>query len=313
MKRVLLASLAALVPVIATAADSPPDWAFPTAGNPPPLDDGQVRHVPGSTKAYTYKQVNDASAVPDWFPDEHPPMPDIVAHGKAPTVSGCALCHLANGLGHPESANLAGLPAAYIEEQIAAYKNGERQSSTPGRSAGMVRFSKAITDDEAKQGAAYFASLKQVPWTQVIEADMAPKTFIGQFSMRFKSPGNDTEPIGHRMIEFPVDQERAELRDPHASFVAYVPTGSIVAGEKLVTMGGGKTTRCTGCHGVDLKGKGDVPGIAGRSPIYLFRQLYDIQHGTWKGTAVVPMLAVVKNLNEDDMIAVSAYVASRLP
>lgn len=313
MKSLLVASIIAVVPLLAAAADSPPDWAFPPNGSQPPADDGQPQHVPGSNKAYTYKQVNDTFAVPDWFPDEHPSMPDIVAHGRAPNVNGCALCHLANGQGHPESANLAGLPAAYIEEQIASYKNGDRQSSQ-GRSAGMVRFAKAMADDDVKQAAAWFASLKQAPWTKVTEAAVAPKTFIGQFGMRFKSEGNETEPLGRRIIEFPIDQKRVELRDPHASFDAYVPAGSIVAGQKLATTGGdGKTVQCSGCHGADLEGNGNVPGIAGRSPVYIFRQLYDIQRGAWKGAAVSPMLPVVRSLDTDDMIALAAYVASRQP
>ena len=96
--------------------------------------------------------------------------------------------------------------------------------------------------------------------------------------MFLKLEGGETEPIGKRIIEMPEDTERTEmLRDPRSGFIAYVPAGSIKKGEALVTTGGGKTTACAVCHGADLKGLGPVPGIAGRSPSYTVRQLYDMQ------------------------------------
>jgi mono/diheme cytochrome c family protein len=55
----------------------------------------------------------------------------------------------------------------------------------------------------------------------------------------------------------------------------------------------GKTTACAGCHGPDLKGKDDVPPLAGRSPSYLARQLYDFQQGTRNGAAAPLMRPVV--------------------
>jgi cytochrome c553 len=56
-----------------------------------------------------------------------------------------------------------------------------------------------------------------------------------------------------------------------------------------------------------------MPGIAGRDPIYAFRQLYDIQQGRRKGGAVALMTVVVSKLTIDDMIALSAYTASLEP
>jgi cytochrome c553 len=81
--------------------------------------------------------------------------------------------------------------------------------------------------------------------------------------------------------------EPTEARDDGSPFVAYVPVGSIKKGEALVTTGGaGKTLRCAICHGQDLKGLGNVPFLAGRSPSYLVRQIYDIQKGMRKGPGV---------------------------
>ena len=68
---------------------------------------------PGSDKSYTRKEINDLFNPPDWYPDMHPPMPQVVAHGKAPKVRACGACHLPTGTGHDESAYVAALPAGY--------------------------------------------------------------------------------------------------------------------------------------------------------------------------------------------------------
>ena len=88
-------------------------------------------------------------------------------------------------------------------------------------------------------------------------------------------------------------------------------TGGLqVVGGKLVQ---GKTTACGTCHGLNLTGVVgvDVPPIAGRSPSYLVRQMWDIQQGTRNGPQVQLMKLVMAGLAEDDLIAIAAYVASR--
>src|SRR5947207_7675991 len=120
------------------------------------------------------------------------------------------------------------------------------------------------------------------------------------------------EPIGQRIIEVPEKTEDTRsLRYPHSGFIAFVPPGSIKKGEALVTTGAGKTTQCAVCHGANLEGLGPVPGIAGRSPSYLVRQLYDMQQGTRKGQWTDLMKPVVAKLTAEDMINIAAYAASR--
>jgi cytochrome c553 len=75
--------------------------------------------------------------------------------------------------------------------------------------------------------------------------------------------------------------------------MAYVPIGSIEKGKTLVTEGSGKTIPCGDCHGADLRGLGPIPAIAGRSPSYLVRQLYDMQQGSRKGEWTELMKPVV--------------------
>ncbi|MDB5396070.1 MAG: cytochrome [Rhodospirillales bacterium] len=77
--------------------------------------------------------------------------------------------------------------------------------------------------------------------------------------------------------------------------------------------GGGKTTPCGVCHGVDLKGLGPLPPLAGRSPSYIVRQLYDFQHGARAGTWSPLMQAVVRDLKPEDLVDIAAYTASQHP
>ena len=119
---------------------------------------------------------------------------------------------------------------------------------------------------------------------------------------------------GERIVEVPVDVEQFEHRDPRSQFVAYVPKGSIAKGEALARTGGpGVTTPCANCHGHDLKGMDAVPGIAGRSPSYLVRQIYDFQQHSRAGSAAAVMAPIVEKLAHDDMISLAAYISSLKP
>ncbi len=310
------AFLAAAAGVPADAADSLPVWAYPV--NPPGLkpapDDGSLKQVPNSAAAYTMTQIRDLFMPPDWHPDNHPPMPDVVGRGNKPGQFACGFCHLPNGLGRPENSSLAGLPASYIAQQVAEFKSGVRKSSEPASLPInlMVAVAKLVSEEDAKIAAAYFASLKPVPWIRVVETDTVPKTKVGGW-MLIEDGSGATEAIGQRIIEMPENLERTELRDSASGFIAYVPPGSIRRGEALATEGAGKTTPCAICHGAGLKGLGPVPALAGRSPSYLVRQLYDIQHGTRNGPWSELMKPVVAGLSAEDLVAIAAYTASLAP
>jgi cytochrome c553 len=300
----------------ASAEDGLPTWAYPV--NPPGLkpapDDGSLKHVPNSKAAYTLTQIRDLFTPPDWHPNSHPAMPDVVGRGNKPGQFACGFCHLPNGLGRPENSSLAGLPAEYIAQQVADFRSGSRKSSEPASLPVnlMIAVAKAVSEEDSKIAAAYFAALKPAPWIRVVETDTVPKTKVGGWMLIADGSGA-TEPIGQRIIEMPEDLERTELRDSASGFVAYAPMGSVQKGEALAADGSGKTTPCVICHGVDLKGLGPVPGLAGRSPSYIIRQLYDIKHGTRDGSWTALMKPVVSKLSQDDMIAIAAYLASLRP
>ncbi len=310
------AFLAIAAGVPADAADALPVWAYPV--NPPGIkpapDDGALKHVPNSAGAYTLTQIRDLFSPPDWHPDNHPSMPDVVGRGNKPGQFACGYCHLPNGLGRPENSSLAGLPAAYIAQQVADFKSGVRKSSEPASLPInlMVAVAKLVSEEDTKIAAEYFGSLKPAPWIRVVETGTVPRTRVGGWMLIADDSGG-TEPIGQRIIEMPEDLERTELRDSASGFIAYVPVGSLRKGEALITNGAGKTTPCAICHGAGLKGLGPVSALAGRSPSYIVRQLYDMQHGVRNGQWAELMRSVVAGLSEEDMVAIAAYTASLAP
>ncbi|MGB9051122.1 MAG: c-type cytochrome, partial [Pseudolabrys sp.] len=139
-----------------------------------------------------------------------------------------------------------------------------------------------------------------------------PKAYVAGL-LWAAAEGGEREPLGQRILEVPDDLIRFESRDPRSTFTAYVPVGSLAKGEALVTKGVGKTLACAPCHGPDLKGLGPLPRIAGRSPSYMFRQLYDFRHGARTGEWSPLMAQVVSNLEQEDMLAIVAYLASLDP
>jgi cytochrome c553 len=289
-----------------------PNWAYPV--NPPAetLDSTKPINLPGSARQFTMAQIKDAFAPPDWFPNEHPAMPRVVSNGgPRPAAPACALCHLPSGDGHPESASISGLTETYIIRQMEAFKTGQRGSR---RATAMMNMSKVLSDEDIKEAAKYYSSLKpRSGYEKVVETETVPATYLGQGGMRLVEPGGGSEPIGARIINLPQDPEAAEIGDPRAGFIDHVPPGSIKRGQALATSGGGKTVPCGICHGPDLKGMADIPPIAGRHAVYLYRQLRDIHNGDRKGGNVVLMAQVVATLTDDDMIDLAAYVASRDP
>lgn len=283
-------------------------WAFPVKNGDLPPEDASPKTVPGSAKTYPQAQIEDLSNPPDWFPAEHAPAPQIVQHGHDDALA-CGSCHLMSGVGHPESAYMAGMSAEYIRRQLADFKSGVRNE--PNR---MNKIANALSDDEVRQASEWFAGLKPSAWTKVVEASMVPKTFVGGGRMRFLQPGGGMEPLGNRIITVPLDQSRVTKRDPHSGFTAYAPPGSIKKGEAFVKTGGnGKSVQCAICHGDNLRGIGNVPGIAGLHPIYIARQLYQFKDGSRHGGDAQLMKKPVAEMSDADIIAIAAYVGSLNP
>jgi cytochrome c553 len=313
MKKLVLLLFGALALAGAKAAERAyPDWAYavPTPENEAtaPRDEGTVFSLPGSDGRFTRGQISGANhtAPADWYPRDHPPMPRLVASGDAArSITACAGCHYPNGKGRPQNANIAGLNAHYLARQLHDMKTGLRRSAEPKKhnAQQMVDFAKAMTQSEIAQVTAYYAALPPTVPLRVIETATVPK-MRSQEGMWLPAEGQ--EPIGDRVIETPADVAREQLRDPHAGFIAYAPVGAVAKGRQLAAMLG-----CAACHGEGLHGAGRIaPGIAGRSPSYLARQLYDFQQGTRHGAMASAMRPVAARLTASDIVNLAAYAAS---
>lgn len=185
MRRLLTAaSTLALVAVAGAvapqAADEPPPWAYgfdslaptgilPAPVSGPALDSNTLYTLPGSKFSFTQAEIARRYGPADWFPEDHPTMPEIVAHGRGsalPTIWACGMCHYPNGKGRPENANITGLPYEYFVRQLIDFRNGTRQTSDQRKTntALMAGFARAMTDDEIIAAAKYFESIPATPW-----------------------------------------------------------------------------------------------------------------------------------------------------
>jgi cytochrome c553 len=302
---------------LSIAQEVPPPWAYPVSAPDfkPAIDDGSIRRVPDSSGGITLTQARDRFVAQDWHPEDHPPMPEIVARGRKPLVYACGFCHRADGPGGPENANLTGLSADYIIRQMKEFRSGARQSSVTNRPPIQVKafLLKSVTDEEISSAAAYFSALPARSIVKVVETEQVPQSMVAG---SYFAPviGSELEPIGMRIVELPDDVEQFESRDARALTTAYVPVGSVGKGRALATTGeSGKTLVCEVCHGVGLKGSEIAPVLAGRSPTYIVRQLYDFKYGKRAGSMSGPMEPTVKNLSVDDMLSLAAYAASLKP
>ncbi len=304
-----------------TPPPASPLSAAPAAAPTPALDNTTKHTLPGSKFSFTRAEAGQRYAPVDWYPEDHPAMPDIVAHGRESAqpnpIYPCGLCHMPNGKGRPENANVTGLTYEYIVQQLHDFRDGLRVTSDPRKTntALMAGFAKSMTDEDIKAAATYFAQIPATKWITVKESTTVPLTRqAGGVFLPLEGDKAGSEPLGNRIIETPISVEDFELwRNPRSGFIAYVPAGSVKKGEALARTGNGKVTACTVCHGADLRGLGPVPRLAGRSPSYLGRQLYDMQKGNRIGAWSPLMAPVVGHLTSDDILNVSAYLASLEP
>ena len=309
---IIIAVFTVALAVFQEPSDVPP-WAFP--GSPKDsavVDSTRLHRVPNSGARFTLRQAVDRFAPPEWHPSRHPPMPDVVAHGRRPDLFACAYCHLPNGMGRPENVPLAGLPEVYIIAQLADFRSSARRNPLPGwiPGNGMHTVAMSATEADVASAARYFSGLRFTPQVRVIEAARIPRMREAAF-VYARIPGKGTEPIGNRIVEGPPDFERHELRDDAMIYVAYVPPGSIKRGRSIATKGtDGLATACITCHGKNLLGIGLVPRLAGRYPTYLVRQLLAFKTGARSTASSQPMRPVVARMSVEDMIAVSAYAAT---
>jgi len=283
----------------------------PESANAAPVDERQVR-LARSKQTFTQVQLTDLFHAPDWFPGTHGPMPDIVAHGRPPDVYACGYCHSPSGQGRPENSSLAGLPAAYIEQQVADFKGGARRSPWHGPYRPpdlMIHLATFADAAEVAAAARYFSQQRLGQRVRVMERARVPQSQVVGWVYAANPKGGD-EALGERLLEFAPNPTRHESRDDTMRYVAYAPVGSIVRGHSLAER---PTLGCVSCHGPALRGAGLIPGLAGRSPSYLLRQMLAFKVGARQGAAGAPMQPVMASLQLRDMIDAAACAASLPP
>ena len=335
MALVVLGASAAAQQQNAPAAAGVPDsleWAYTPplpAGSPPPptalpADDNAVMKVPGNDKTMPRSRFRGLGEIPDWWPEDHrAAMPNIVRSGRekngdagmavtaTAVVRPCGLCHLADGSGRPENAPVSSLHPTYFIQQMEDFKNGLRNSADPRKAntKAMAGFAKNITPEELKAAADYFAAQPYPKRVKIVESKTAPKVRLqGGMHMPVVGAGAGMEPIGDKIVEVPDDNLRAELRDTRLAWTVYVPPGTINRGQQVAAK-----YQCNVCHGSKLEGIGPVPPLAGRSPSYTMRQLYDMKVGARRGPWAELMKPLVDRMSQQEMSAVAAFAASIAP
>lgn len=293
-------------------------WLFPLSQSgataAKPGDGIEVVHLANSRLEFTEAQLHDLFFAPDWHPGSHSPMPEIVMRGRAPGTPACGYCHLPGGQGRPENAALAGLPAAYIVQQVADIKSGARRSAWRGEPYGPVELMRGVAANSCEADVAiaaeYFAAQTLRPRVSVIERAHIPR-MRAEAWIYVVDPQGGEETLGQRLIEWAPELSRHEHRDDEMRYNAFVPPGSVQRGRKIARMGmPGRLAPCDSCHGEHLQGVGLIPPLAGRSPTSLLRQLVAFKTKDRAGNSAAPMQAVAAALEMADMIAVVAYAAA---
>lgn len=308
----------------ATCAVSAPTAGFPNWAYPPcdrthtstEFDNSRTLSVAGSKLHFSAADLAGASTTPDWFPLEHTKLPPVVAASRSDKKIACGYCHLADGNGRPENAKVAGLPVAYIIAQVRSIHGGDRRAAKPGWTPSVLMKDAVadLSDQEIAEAAEYFSRQKTKSYLKVIEREFVPR-HAGACGIFVPADGRLAR-LHRAILEMPIDLQRFERRDPHTTYIAYVPKGSVERGRKLASTGdNGRTQPCAGCHGADLRSGPELEGppLAGRYASYLFRQLYGFQSGARAGDSALPMQSVVAKLTQADMIDLAAYAASLNP
>jgi cytochrome c553 len=295
-----------------------PDWAYtppPPPGGPPPpsalpADDAAAVSIPGTSTTFTRGQLRAQKETMDWHPeDRRGTIPDIARFGK-PGVRQCTLCHLPDGSGRPENAPISSYHPTYFVQQMQDYRDGLRKSADPRKANTnlMIGFARATTREEDMAAAEYFARQPYPRRIKVVEAKTAPKVRL-QGGMHMAIPANEgggmvAIPAGE-IVEIPDDNLRAEARDTRLTWTAYVLPGTLSRGKQLAAK-----YQCATCHGANLEGIGPVPALAGRSPSYATRQLFDMKTGARRGPWAELMKPLVSAMSVEDLAAVAAFAAA---
>ena len=172
----------------------------------------------------------------------------------------------------------------------------------------MIGFTKATTREEDLAAAEYFAQQPYPRRIKVVESKTAPKVRL-QGGMHMAVPASE----GGGQVPIPParwSRFRMTTCGPRPATRACPgrPTclpGTLNRGKQLAAK-----YQCATCHGANLEGIGPVPALAGRSPSYTMRQLFDMNTGARRGPWSELMKPIVTSMSVQDLAVVSAFAAS---
>jgi hypothetical protein len=329
MRRLLLTATAVAVctwvgaAATAQAADEPPPWAYGFTTPPPPNapratpnpaqpQDNVVEHsIEGSQRKFTRAKIANRFGPADWFPGDHPTMPLVVERGaKRANIYACNLCHYRTA-GRPENADVTGLTTYFPD--LKGFKNGARKTSDPRK--GNTGLMGILRSDDGRGDRGRRPASPRSPPSRGSRSSgrqrAEDQAAGGMYLVVEGAEGQGADRQPHHQT--PTARTTPSSRNPRSSFTAYVPPGSLQKGEPWSKApSSGRRSRL---HDLPrLRPARPRPAAAaGRSPSYLTRQLYDMQHGNRNGAWTVLMAPVIAGMNADDVLNASAYLASLQP
>ena len=178
-----------------------------------------------------------------------------------------------------------------------------------------MQIAAAVSPQELKIAADYFARPDYRKWIRVVETDMVPKFEISSHNMLVKAPGGGHGTAGRRASwKCRKIWIAPNCAIPASGFVAYVPKGAIARGKKLVDSRQHGAFPCAVLPWRAPEGRRQCAGAGGAfAQSGIVRQLYDFKHGTRGGPAADPMKPEVAHMTDEQRLDIAAYLASLNP
>ena len=201
----------------------------------------------------------------------------------------------------------------YIIEQVHAFRDGDRVDTRTGR---MVLASKALSEKELREAAEYYAAIgpDRQQWVKTVVSTEVPKgpAPFGVGGFRYHAPEGGMEPLpAGIVVTVAEDDDLVRARDQiNGGFVQYVHPEDMALGEKVAATYGGCRARAMA---PTTRAWAMCLGSPMDKQVYMIRQLKDMQTGARKDKNVAVMKPIVDKLSDREMVAVSAYLASREP
>jgi cytochrome c553 len=200
-----------------------------------------------------------------------------------------------------QNGSVSGLPRDYILQQLGDFRSGKRHTADPNKANGyeMQAIARNLTDAEAQAAADYFSSVKYTKWVRVVESESIPKFTATVNGLFLKDEGNETIPLGNRIVEMPEDTYQTKY-PPQSSLGFCRLCASRQPEERRGARHVGEMRDVPWCRPArdDDQERHRAADSPGRSPSYIGRAIYDFQQGARSGANAALMKPSVQRLTE---------------